>query len=446
MPARSLGLVYAEQLQTYGSDLTFPRFNGLCQKFEPTGGYPDQLIMLLTDQSALFTLHRTIHVDCPYWQDTCELRSLLDFYFGHKLPNTTRTYWTIKPEPNRPGLDHWESTLSLVQSLFQQHLHELNSQGQQLVYLSHQAGTPALSSAIQFVCLTQFGSQVRFLVSNEYEEDSGELIDSSIYLRGLRIQEAKALLKRYDYAGVQALLMPLEQSELGRLLQAAIQWNFAEFEEFIQELAGTQSLAAEIAERNQGNWWWEAYESAWLAVVRLRQGNTVEAMFHSFRAVEGLLRVWVDRAHSETIQNTPHPSRDRCLNKYGQDLYFFLKSQKSIDPQSQQDIWIFGNHVFNRRNNLFHQLEGLQEKKKNKKETVFSQWQSPHEPKWRDADEEKWRSRICACLKFVSEQGNVESLEEACLMPKVHELIEEELEKLLWEVAPVERSPFKTRK
>ena len=38
---------------------------------------------------------------------------------------------------------------------------------------------------------------------------------------------------------------------------------------------------------------WMAYEQAYLAIVRLEQNNTAEAMLHSFRAVEGCLLEWM---------------------------------------------------------------------------------------------------------------------------------------------------------
>ncbi|WP_223278170.1 hypothetical protein [Nostoc sp. 'Peltigera membranacea cyanobiont' 232] len=67
------------------------------------------------------------------------------------------------------------------------------------VYVSHQAGTPAISSAVQFVSLGRF-QKVKFLVSNEYFDENydkkskSEAIESSNYWRGMQIQKAQQLI------------------------------------------------------------------------------------------------------------------------------------------------------------------------------------------------------------------------------------------------------------
>jgi hypothetical protein len=421
VPARSLGLVYGGQPES--ADLSFARIDTLCQKFGQSPP-PDQLIILLTDQSALFENVRNEH--SPYWQDTCELRSLLTFYFERKFPGAIQHYWTIQPAPDQPGLDHWEKTLSLVQSLFHHNASMLVADEQQ-VYLSHQAGTPALSAAIQFVCLTYFGSRVHFLLSNEYQALSYESIESVVYLKGLRKQEAKALLKQYDYAGVKRLFSSYLDPFSNNLLDALILWNYAGFGQFVSKLQERLrpefENTLEIDLKRSTEYWWASYESAYLAVVRLRQGNTVEAMFHSFRAVEGLLAKWFDKYHSSLMNKKerkiilpreitfPNGNKSKKMNPYGVGLYYTLEVMREVDRTRDSDIWIFGNHVFKARNSLFHQINGLQSK-----EAVFQAWET--------ADEQAWKDRVCACLNFISERSDLESLEQASLMAKVHAELE----------------------
>ncbi len=71
-----------------------------------------------------------------------------------------------------------------------------------VVYVSHQAGTPAISSAVQFLTIGQF-KQVQFLVSNPvYDDESdaikgkAQLIRSSSYSRGIKISQAKRFLQK----------------------------------------------------------------------------------------------------------------------------------------------------------------------------------------------------------------------------------------------------------
>ncbi|NER47549.1 MAG: hypothetical protein F6J92_12765, partial [Symploca sp. SIO1A3] len=193
-------------------------------------------------------------------------------------------------------------------------------------------------------------------------------------------------------------------------------------------------------ERFSKKWWWTAYESAYLAMVRLKQENTVEAMFHSFRAVEGLLAKWVDKYHhSKKIGKKlnkiklPHKivspwdntKKIDVLNAYGQGLYVTLEALKGIDKNKdiEFDIWTFGNSVFQIRNSLFHNLEGLQDK-----EAVFKAWEISKSDNQEDPGklEQRWKNRVLNCLNFIAEpQPRPTSLEEASLMFQVHKKLYE---------------------
>jgi hypothetical protein len=178
--------------------------------------------------------------------------------------------------------------------------------------VSHQAGTPAISSAVQFSSLSLFGKQVKFLVSNERDTKLTKILLSSEYFKSIRKKEAETLLKRHDYSGMQALISEYIQqdNEFKILLDAAIQWNFAKFDNFadeIQKLSESkfqdlQDLTIMTKERRQ-NWWWNAYEEVYLAEIRRRQGSIVEAFFHSFRAFEGIFAQWGSQEFSKYLVN-----------------------------------------------------------------------------------------------------------------------------------------------
>lgn len=430
--ARILGTVYEESSSTVRDEiwsyLTFPLLDNFVGELENSS--PDAIAVLLTDQSEIFKDKNTRGKQkCAYWQDTCKLEPILRRYFQDKFPQAKYKPIFLPPTSSDKGLDDWNYVLDLVREKLRAiefDGEEIKNEEIETVYVSHQAGTPAISSAVQFVTLATFRNNVEFLVSNEYSQKT-RTISSSTYLGAIQLQEAKALLDRYDYAGVKELLSSYLTPEIQILLDAAIQWNFAEFDKFINKLESYPKFAEDLKERKQSaNWYWMAYEAAYLGVVRLKQGNTVEAMFHSFRAVEGLLRQWVDKFYSEEIKQTKHPKWNenerwnRNLNNYGQDLYSFLSIKKTIDTEKNPDIWIFGNKVFNKRNDLFHQLKGLQDKK-----AVFENWRSPNEKQWRDDAEKKWKARILGCLNFIAEPKPLFiSLEEASLMFKVHKELE----------------------
>lgn len=441
--ARAMGTVYSQpQAEQYFDDLDFPLIDNFIHQLNNKS--IEKIILVLSDQSVFSKAERSSQRH-PYWQDTCTLQPILEKYLQAQLNGSSPKLHIqplfLKPKLSTEGLDDWDSVLKLVQSEFLSlNLEFLNDA---TIYVSHQAGTPAISSAIQFSSLSQFRQKVKFLVSNERDASLTRVLDGSEYLKGIRKQEAKKLLERHDYSGVQELIFDYLDKETLILLKAAIQWNFSKFDEFANELQNlsNQELAQEAKERSQ-QWWWTAYEAAYLGAVRLKQENAVEAMFHSFRAVEGLLRQWVDKFYADEIKQTKHPKWeenerwDRKLNIYGQDLYWFLTLKKTVDQTNDitrnttPDIFIFGTQVFNKRNDLFHQLKGLQGK-----EEVFKNWRSQNEKQWKPDPESEWKKRVLTCLNFIAKESlpndkEFKLLEEASLMVKVHQELEKAIAQL----------------
>jgi hypothetical protein len=299
VPPRVLGRMYGDRPDSLWDELCFPLLDNFLMKLEQLPEEQSclkQIVILLTDQGGLFDAQRREEKRSPYWQDTCELKPILQRYFQEKFPDATCEWLTLAPTIAEEGLDNWNSVLRLVQ----EKLRTVQAPpSYETVYVSHQASTPAISSAVQFLSLAQFSERVRFLVSNEYDTQLTGFVESSSYLQELNREKAKELLDRHDYAGVKELIFSYSSDEIKSLLEAAIQWNFSEFEAFVKKLKECKN--SDLLERvkedldRSKEYWWASYESAYLAVVRLRQGNTVEAMFHSFRAVEGLLAKWFDK-------------------------------------------------------------------------------------------------------------------------------------------------------
>ncbi len=436
VPARAMGIVYGTQLtDEYYEDLVFPLLDAFSAKLLEKGKTtPDRIILILTNQEAAFNDEQDRTLDkSPYWQDTCTLKPIFDRYFQKNFPKVQKIdYLELKPQSKGEGLDNWDKALLLVQQeIFSLDLDKLDKKSN--VYVSHQAGTPAISSAVQFVSLAKFGKKVKFLVSNEYEQKPADVIDSSSYLQGMKVQEAKALLKRYDYQGVERILLKdyLQDSsdplllEIRDLLKMAVQWNFAEFEKFGE-------ARGEVAKDRLNQWWWMGYEAAYLGVVRLRQGNTVEALFHSFRAVEGLIKEWaLDKYQGQIKYSNPtqpstayihdinlpdnlrhwfnsNKNRDyHNVGLFGKALFTLLKASHPPNTWSKNlDIQVVVGNTIDERNSTFHSLRGLEE------EDVFRAWdtESP----------EKWETRVLGCLNFVAGQSFV-SLKSGSLMAKVHD-------------------------
>lgn len=191
--ARVLGLVYQGHEHCY-SDLVFPLLDVLIQAFQDQE-FPDQVYIILTDQEELFKTSDIKNSSCPFWQDTCTLKPLFEWYFQTKLklkPDFITLQPSDKDKDKDKGLDHWDQVLTLVTE-------ELTKiQQDDVFYISHQASTPAISSAVQFVSIGYF-SNVNFLIVNRYYEENKiitrhEIIPSSSYWKQLQIQKAKKLI------------------------------------------------------------------------------------------------------------------------------------------------------------------------------------------------------------------------------------------------------------
>jgi hypothetical protein len=186
-------------------------------------------------------------------------------------------------------------------------------------------------------------------------------------------------------------------------------------------------LKQEAQERTkEENWWWSAYESAYLAIVCLEQKNTVEAMFHSFRAVEGVIGYWSKQEYPGDIEhrkgkpvailcspsNLPQylieqlkESKNNEMALYGEGLFKLLRESKP-EFKEDNDMKVIWNSAKSKRNDQFHQLLGLDEKE------VFQAWGMN--------SQRSWETRLLNCLKLITNQSHFTSIKKASLMAKVH--------------------------
>jgi hypothetical protein len=258
------------------------------------------------------------------------------------------------------------------------------------------------------------------------------------YLWDRTQQQVLKLLHRYDYAEAADLLQPYlrkEKSKFGalpNLLKAGSDWNQGQFNNFHKLAKSSMSIPSQ----STNNFWWMAYEQAYLAVVRLEQQNTTEALFHSFRAVEGLVSAFV-RSHyqayiksSNYIDGTNLPSHlcewfDKSKSQkhgnvglYGKPLFSLLRLSFPADAWNKNtDIQEFVNRTVDERNSVFHGLGGLQEQE------LYQAWGTDVKTK------EQWEKRILSCLNFVSGQS-FRSLADGSIFSKLHSSVVTKLENM----------------
>ena len=445
--ARVLGIIYGDTIATHWNYFTFPLLDGFCQKLEEDKKKPDRIIILLTDQAAIFEDRND--PESPYWKDTCTLQPIFEKYFKDKYDVSVEPR-LLQPQKDQIGLDDWNATLTLVQKKFA----DLAINPDDTVIVSHQAGTPAISSAVQFASLSRFGGKVSFLTSNERTRVAS-LVLSSSYFESMQIEEAKKFLNNHDYVSVDSVLSnklkrlgsenPDQADKILKLLEVAKLWNLSKFGDFesAMKTLPVENLRNTATARFGDSWnWWIAYEEAYLAKIRLDQGNIVEAFFHGFRSVEGLISMWGENKFSDyVIPNNESPilkntilevfpdylgkkEQEKMLSEFnekgtlvlsGFPLYALLRADRKNWKKECKDLSVFTDKIAPRRNKLFHRLLGLQTSE------LFEIWDVK--------DSVEWEARIFRYLNFVAEQKQFDSLigmHEASLMARVHkELVRE---------------------
>jgi hypothetical protein len=472
LPARVLGLVYGDALETHWN-FEFPLLSTFTKEIKSDKKNKlDRIIVLLTDQTKIFldtnpdSMYDRSDPDCPYWKDTGDLKPILKKYFENEFGNTKVQFSTLEPTDIQKGLDHWDETLHLVQQKFTEWK---ISKGDRVI-VSHQAGTPAISSAVQLTALIEFGKKVRFLVSNEFIKDKAQFLPGSSYFSTLQIEEAQQLLSRFDYGGVIRTLEKIEfqdeskqtkLSQILELLKLADLWNSAKFDEFAKKLGDP------AASRSQ-TFWWKGYEMAYLAWMRMYQENPTEAFFHSVRAVEGLICEWaidkysshirykfiesdkngnkntryrdqrfyaqqegapvakksIDRRFKDALEydNQKKSLEENKLGLYGQNLYTLFRTtfeSQHVSDIEAHPIKVVWEQLADERNELFHRLKGITEQEVCKA--------------WGCKDRQHWGQLLFDCIQLVSntQEEGFKSLKQGSLLTPIHDEIEQEIKALL---------------
>jgi hypothetical protein len=313
------------------------------------------------------------------------------------------------------------------------------------LWLCLKGGVNQSSEAARISAIIKFENQAIFydFVENKEENLLGKPSPYTAPFKGINYlwnrkqTEALSLLERYDYEAVNAILKPYYQDtnnqnirKLELWLDKAIKWNNADFDTFVRGLKQIPN----------SNWWWKGYESAYLGLVRLKQGNNIEAFFHTFRGIEGLmseliinkynshisinqndlydtprlkLTVCQDQKHPE-FKNNEHLFRNQEIRLYGSLLGDLVKIALPTIKDDERWTQFFNYTQRERRNPIYHRLIKLPQ------DDLFEAWLVNNQQEWED--------KILYLLNSLSKQ-NYSSLEKASLMAEYHRKIKELIEK-----------------
>lgn len=486
LPARVLGMVYGDALETHWQYFEFPLLSAFTKEIKTKNKTkPDRIIVLLTDQTKIFlgtssdSIYDRSDPDCPYWKDTCELAPIVKEYLENEFGKNKVTFSTLEPVCINKGLDQWDETLHLVQQKFA----EWKISKSDRLIISHQAGTPAISSAVQLTALIEFGKKVQFLVSNEFIKGKAQLLPGSSYFSTLQLEEAKQLLSRFDYGGTVKALDKIDfqdetkQAKLNHilgLLELAELWTSAKLDEFAEKISNKDEFKDfDLTLRGSDKlrfttWWWKGYEMAYLAWVRIHQKNPTEAFFHSIRSIEGLICEWAIDKYSPHIRykfiefdkngnksiryrdqrfyaqkegtplaknsidkrfkdalvydNQKKSLEENKLGLYGQNLYTLFRTtfeSQHVIDIEAHPIRIVWEQLADERNELFHRLTGISEQE------VYDAWDCKNR--------QQWGQLLFDCVQLVShtQVEDFKTLKQGSLMTSIHDEIEHEIKALL---------------
>ncbi|MBE9142335.1 hypothetical protein [Planktothrix mougeotii] len=310
----------------------------------------------------------------------------------------------------------------------------------QLVWVCLKGGVGQASEAARVSGLSLYGDRIQFYefkanAVNNYQgipsDYTGPFLGTN-YLWDRIQQQCLKLLERFDYDEVSDLLEPYFEQDpenfgsLRNLVQAGIQWNQGNFQDFFRR---SESILNPPQQDQGHSWWWMGYEQAMLGVVRFKQQNTVEAMLHSYRAIEGTIYLWAIQTFPTFVQNREGEYlkiSSSITERYPQILkgkYFqssdseelkgwFLEDFiKAVLPSTSnsQDFITFWSSAKKMRNQLSHRLGGLTE------DELFKGWKVDLQMDC----EKSWKNRILNCLNTLTSQSFT-SLEGASLFIRVH--------------------------
>ena len=374
-------------------------------------------------------------------KDTCYACQLLQAWFQYHYPAISVTWLPLGNDGTNPS--NFEAMFRWWQRTWP---NLVSGNSTNPIWLCIKGGVGQSSEAGRISGLSQYGDRIQFFEFQQRCSQNRQGIPSDFtgpfsgryYLWSRAQQQVLQLLDRYDYVGAEEILRPYYQQDSARFaavptwLQAGMAWNRGEFKTFYQRVKSTLSQNLQV----QGQqWWWMAYEQARLAVTRLIQGNTSEAMLHSFRAVEGQIWEWLDTHIGQHINYLPnqypqllvsittvYPElKERFKNRQTGESFSGIKLngyvQKAVIesalPQigQNQDMKIFwGPETRNHRNMLSHRLGGISE------DQLYSAWGR------NIRTSEQWQLRILACLNVLSSQ-NFKSVDQASLFPQIHKRV-----------------------
>lgn len=336
--------------------------------------------------------------------------------------------------------------------------------GDRHLILCLKGGVGQTAEAGRTSALSNYGEKVSFYDSKEDPIKNRQGIPSepigpslgSNYLWSRVQKQALGLLKNHNYLAVQELLELYFKQDTKAwgstptLLKGAIAWNQGQFappkprqgnERGIYFLNEVKRFLNNSQKSQAEAYWWQAYEQAYTAVIRLNQDNTTEAMLHSFRTVEGLIYEWMKSTFKDYINyvtsqeseypllsvhiNQIYPSLKHLFDKFDRENRGTVRVSGEVQaalilaaiPEANisQDFAAWNSKkARDTRNRLSHRLGGIS------KRDLFTAWGEDIQTS------EQWAKRLLGCINLITGKSFSE-FKHASLFPMIHDRIREKI-------------------
>ena len=321
----------------------------------------------------------------------------------------------------------------------------------QKLWVCLKGGVGQTSEASRISGLNLYGEQIQFFEINRTPKENrqgtpsgytGPFLGTNYLWSGVQ-KQALALLKNHNYLAVQNLLIPYfkqtpqQWQKAQQLLKGAIAWNQGCFDQFYQEV---QSYLDQSQRQQKAQYWWQAYEQAYLAVIRLEQNNTTEAMLHSFRAIEGLIYLWIKQEFNDYLvrQNNEgefleirssvlkdYPDLKIYFDRYDKDKQNRIQIRGEMQSvliklliQEAKDDESFASwnnkQTRDKRNHLSHHLGGIST------EDLYKSWGQDI------TKQNEWQKRILQCINLITGERFL-TFNNASFFPCIHYALKTEI-------------------
>jgi len=319
------------------------------------------------------------------------------------------------------------------------------------------SGTPAMKSSFSILQAAGYAPESTvWQVRNPHEMQEGQSRVFATDVSGLRrefeLKVFRSQVANSNFDGAWELFRSVadyfsQKDAIESYLMAGKLWQRSKLEEF---KTGIDAWLTEEQRSYSRQWYFPAYEEAYLSIVRCRQGNVVEAFFHSFRAFEGILASWGKQIFGEHVvaeggkillKKSIFNERDKFFAnaKYKQNgkpdndiakleekirqseeehylldfavlCKFFRSLRQEYKEQCPEIKDLLTNEVSKTRNAIVHQLLGLQE------EELYRAWGTENR--------DNWERRLLTCLNFIAQQSFREWDEASLMAHFYHKLTE----------------------